>query len=377
MRQLTAFFDFFLDRYPSAERLGVPVARWRQSIYRMVFDARTPMGKQFERYLTFAIICSLLVMMAHSIPTVAGSWMVYVLRTLEVLFTLAFTVEYALRIISVRRPWRYVFSFYGIVDLLAIVPTYLSFFYDEASFFAAIRALRLVRTFHIFPVLRGFLHEYQLLGQALRSSARKIFVFLSVVALIVFVMGSLIFIIEGPENGFTSVPTGIYWAISTVTTVGYGDLTPGTPIGQVFASIMMLLGWGILAVPTGLVGAELSRTAFQQAQPAAPENMLFCDGCGLDQHDNDARFCRHCGARLVCLDALARQPQPSQHPATQTQPASTAQSGASAPTTADTASQELTPPDNPHMPASIGGSPVSAAPAESVITATASATERV
>lgn len=307
MRQLTRFFDFFLDRYPTAERLGVPLARWRQSIYRTVFETRTPMGKQFERYLTLAIVCSLLVMVAHSIPAVANSWFVHVLRALEVLFTLAFTVEYVLRIISVRKPWRYVFSFYGIVDMLAIVPTYLSFFYAEATFFAAIRALRLVRTFHIFPLLRGFLHEYQLLGQALSASARKIFVFLSVVAMVVFVMGSLIFIIEGPAHGFTSVPIGIYWAISTVTTVGYGDLKPTTPLGQVFASIMMLLGWGILAVPTGLVGVELSRSAHLHSAPAAPPNMLFCDGCGLDRHDNDARFCRHCGARLVCLNEVTGQ----------------------------------------------------------------------
>ena len=302
MRSLSSFFDFFLDRYPNAERLGVPVARWRQSIYRTVFETRTPMGKKFERYLTLAIVCSLLAMMAHSIPSVANSPMIYALRAVEIVFTLAFTVEYVLRIISIRKPWRYVFSFYGIVDLLAIVPTYLSIFYAEASFFAAIRALRLIRTFHVFPILRGFLREYMLLGRALRNSARKIFVFLSVVAVIVFVMGSLIFIIEGPEHGFTSVPIGIYWAISTVTTVGYGDLTPSTPLGRMFASIMMLLGWGILAVPTGLVGAELSRAAMPSREAFSASNVLFCDGCGLEQHEDDARFCRHCGARLMQLN---------------------------------------------------------------------------
>lgn len=295
MQWLASLSEFFRDNYPSAERLGVPVARWRQSIYRTVFETNTEMGKRFERRLTLAIILSLCVVIAHSIPSIAGDWrLYYLLRALEWIFTIGFTVEYVLRLVSVRHPLRYALSFYGLVDLLSIVPTYLGIFYPEAHFLAAVRALRLVRTFHIFPIFRNFLNEYLMLGQALRASARKIFVFLSVVALIVFVMGALIFVIEGPSNGFTSVPMGIYWAISTVTTVGYGDVTPSTPMGRIFASIMMLLGWGVLAVPTGIVGAELSRNVGTKARLKGVE----CDACGLERHEEDSRYCRRCGTRL-------------------------------------------------------------------------------
>lgn len=301
MRWLDFLIDFFHDKYPSAERLGVPVARWRQSIYRTVFETNTPMGKRFEKRLTLAIVLSLCVVIAHSIPSIAQGWVVYGLRTLEWMFTLAFTVEYGLRLISVRRPWRYALSFYGLVDLLAIIPGYLSLFHPEYQFLGAIRALRLVRTFHVFPILRGFLEDYFMLGRALKHSARKIFVFLSVVAVIVFVMGALIFVIEGPEHGFTSMPIGMYWAISTVTTVGYGDITPSTPVGKIFASAMMLVGWSILAVPTGIVGVELSR-GFGTKPSRRP---LHCDTCGEARHEDDARFCRRCGTRLT--DAQAAQ----------------------------------------------------------------------
>jgi voltage-gated potassium channel len=303
MRLFASISEFFRENYPSADRLGVPVARWRQSIYRTVFESNTEMGKRFERRLTLAIVLSLCVVIAHSIPAIAQDWrMYYLLRGLEWLFTIGFTVEYALRLISVRRPWRYALSFYGLVDLLSIVPTYLAIFYPEAHFLAAVRALRLVRTFHIFPIFRNFLNEYLMLGQALRASGRKIFVFLSVVALIVFVMGALIFVIEGPEHGFTSVPMGIYWAISTVTTVGYGDVTPFTPLGRIFASIMMLLGWGVLAVPTGIVGAELSRNVGTKASLKGVD----CEACGLERHEDDSRYCRRCGRRLVLPGSAPR-----------------------------------------------------------------------
>lgn len=296
MRFFASIPDFFRDNYPSSERLGVPVARWRQSIYRTVFETNTEMGKRFERRLMLAIVLSLCVVIAHSIPSIAQDWrLYYLLRALEWMFTIGFTVEYVLRLISVRHPLRYALSFYGLVDLLSIVPTYLGMFFPEAHFLAAVRALRLVRTFHIFPIFRHFLDEYLMLGQALKASARKIFVFLSVVALIVFVMGTLMYVIEGPEQGFTSVPIGIYWAISTVTTVGYGDVTPSTSIGRIFASIMMLLGWGVLAVPTGIVGAELSRSVGTKAQLKGVD----CDVCGLGRHEVDSRYCRRCGSRLV------------------------------------------------------------------------------
>ena len=311
MRWFAFVSNFFRDNYPSSDRLGVPVARWRQSIYRTVFETNTEMGKRFERRLTLAIVLSLCVVIAHSIPSISGDWrLYYLLRALEWVFTLGFTVEYVLRLISVRHPLRYALSFYGVVDLLSVLPTYLAIFYPEAHFLASVRALRLVRTFHIFPVFRNFLNEYLMLGQALRASARKIFVFLSVVALIVFVMGTLIFVIEGPDNGFTSVPMGIYWAISTVTTVGYGDLTPSTSIGRIFASIMMMLGWGVLAVPTGIVGAELSRHAGTKAALKGVE----CDACGLERHEDDSRFCRRCGTRLQLPGTAPRKTSPQVQP---------------------------------------------------------------
>jgi len=306
MRLFASISEFFRDNYPSPERLGMPVARWRQSIYRTVFETNSEMGKRFERRLTLAIILSLCVVIAHSIPSIAGHWQLYyLLRALEWMFTIGFTVEYVLRLISVRHPLRYALSFYGLVDLMSIVPTYLGMFFPEAHFLAAVRALRLVRTFHIFPIFRHFLDEYLMLGQALKSSARKIFVFLSVVALIVFVMGTLMYVMEGPEHGFTSVPIGIYWAISTVTTVGYGDVTPSTAIGRIFASIMMLLGWGVLAVPTGIVGAELSRNVGTKARLKGVD----CDVCGLARHEEDSRYCRRCGARLA-LPGAAPAPKP-------------------------------------------------------------------
>ncbi|MEG0222521.1 MAG: ion transporter [Comamonas sp.] len=312
MRLFAAFPAFFRDNYPSAERLGVPVARWRASLYRTVFETNTQMGRSFERYLTLAIVLSLGVVIAHSIPEISQGWRLTALRALEWLFTLAFTVEYGLRLISVRKPWRYALSFYGIVDLLAIIPAYLAIFFPDAQFLAVVRALRLVRTFHIFPVLRGFLDEYLMLGRALQASARKIFVFLSVVAVLVFITGTLMFVIEGPEHGFTSVPMGIYWAISTVTTVGYGDVTPATSLGRFFASVMMLLGWGILAVPTGIVGAEIARSPRASGTRARMKG-VECQACGENRHEEDARFCRRCGTRLQPAMAPAGQAQPAPH----------------------------------------------------------------
>jgi voltage-gated potassium channel len=317
MRWFAAIKDFFRDNYPSSDSLGVPVARWRQSLYRTVFESNSEMGKCFERWLTLAILLSLCVVMAHSLPSIAGDLrLYYMLRGLEWVFTLGFTVEYVLRLVSVRHPLRYALSFYGLVDLLSVLPTYLSIFFPEAHFLASLRALRLVRIFHIFPLFQQFLDEYFMLGKALKASARKIFVFLSVVALIVFVMGTLMYVIEGPQHGFTSVPTGIYWAISTVTTVGYGDVTPSTALGRIFASVMMLLGWGVLAVPTGIVGAELSRGMGTKA----PLKGVGCDVCGLGRHEGDARYCRRCGQRLLLQGMSAHASHTSLDPSTAHKP---------------------------------------------------------
>jgi len=295
MKKKYSWLDNFTQRYPSVERLGEPVYKWQKSIYATVFEGNTALGKLFDRVLTVAISLSLLVVILHSIPSIQKTNLIYFLRFFEWLFTIIFTIEYFLRIISVRKPIGYIFSFYGIVDFISVIPAYLSIVYPDAHYLAAVRALRLIRTFHVFPFLKGYLEDYLFLGRALKSSARKIFVFLSVVAVIVFVMGTLIFIIEGPENGFTSVPIGIYWAISTVTTVGYGDITAQTGLGKFFASVMMLIGWGILAVPTGLVGAEF----YKKINSTNEKKEIQCSTCPEKAHDKDAIFCKKCGNKLL------------------------------------------------------------------------------
>jgi voltage-gated potassium channel len=193
----------------------------------------------------------------------------------------------------VQRPWRYVRSFFGVVDLLSVLPTYLAFFLPAAHALIDVRILRLLRIFRIFK-LTDYVAEYQLLGEALAASRRKILVFLSAVLMVVLVLGTLLYVVEGPQHGFTDIPTSVYWAITTITTVGFGDITPQTDIGRFIASVMMLIGWGTLAVPTGIVTAEM--TARHQRQP--PEPAGRCEECGAGGHAARARFCNMCGASL-------------------------------------------------------------------------------
>jgi voltage-gated potassium channel len=208
-------------------------------------------------------------------------------------FTALFTIEYAARLSCVERPMRYAFSFYGIVDLIAVLPTYLAVFVPEAQALIDVRILRLLRVFRIFK-LTHFMTEYRLLGEAMAASMRKILVFLSVVVMIVLIVGTLIYVLEGPQHGFTSIPLAVYWAVSTITTVGYGDLVPRTDLGRALASFIMLIGWGILAVPTGIVSAEMT------AQRVHSRRLLrkACAACGGGDHDEDAAFCRLCGHTL-------------------------------------------------------------------------------
>jgi voltage-gated potassium channel len=199
-------------------------------------------------------------------------------------------VEYALRLVSVDRPGRYARSFYGIVDLLAILPTYVALVVPTTHALMVIRAIRLLRVFRILK-LTHFLAEGRLLAEALRSSRRKITVFLGVVLTVVIIVGALMYLIEGEEHGFTSIPTSMYWAVVTMTTVGYGDIAPQTPIGQFVAAMLMILGYGIIAVPTGIVTVEL-------AQAVRPVSRQACPACGAEGHDVDASHCKYCGARL-------------------------------------------------------------------------------
>ncbi|MDW2178218.1 ion transporter, partial [Vibrio sp. 1637] len=244
--------------------------------------------------LIIAIISSLAVLVLDSIPSVRAEW-AKELKYLEYTFTGLFTIEYLLRLYCSPKPVAYAKSFYGIVDLLTIIPTYLVLFFPSASFMGVIRALRVMRIFRILKLVR-YLQESNILLRSLLMARRKIFIFFTTVAILVTIFGSLIFIVEGPENGFTSIPKSIYWAIVTITTVGYGDLVPQTNLGKALASITMLLGYSILAVPTGIFTAELH----QEMQ--SHKVLVKCPNCSQAGHDSDAIYCKHCGSELADPD---------------------------------------------------------------------------
>ncbi|HWV16985.1 MAG TPA: ion transporter [Rhodocyclaceae bacterium] len=272
--------------------LGKPEGGWRLRLYIVIFEADTEAGRRFDQWLIAAILLSITVVMADSVAAI-NARLRLPLNILEWFFTLLFTAEYAARLACVRKPWRYALSFYGIVDLLAVLPTWLAMFWPEAHALIDVRILRLLRVFRIMK-LSALFSEYQMLGQALYASRRKILVFLSVVMMIVIVLGSLMYVVEGPGNGFTSVPTSVYWAITTLTTVGFGDITPKTDIGRLISSLMMLIGWGTLAVPTGIVTSELTAQRFAYKPPTT----RTCHECLSEGHAADARYCMHCGKAL-------------------------------------------------------------------------------
>jgi voltage-gated potassium channel len=238
------------------QRYGKPEAGWRAQLYAIIFESDTPKGRTFDLILIAAILLSVTVVVLATVePIVAafGPW----LTAAEWFFTALFTIEYVARCLCVRRPDVYARSFFGVIDLMAILPSYISLIIPGAHVVLGVRSLRLLRIFRILK-LTLYIQEYSMLGAALMASRRKIFVFLSVVLLIVFLLGTVMYTVEGPGNGYTSIPTAVYWAISTMTTVGFGDLVPKTDIGRAIASCMMLLGWGILAVPTGIISSEIA-----------------------------------------------------------------------------------------------------------------------
>ena len=259
-------------------------------MHTVIFEADTPAGKRFDVALLWAIVLSVLVVLVESVASVRAA-LELELRLLELVFTGLFTVEYILRLVSVKRPLRYAFSFYGLVDLLSILPTFVEILLPGAASLRVVRMLRLLRVFRVLKLV-GFLREAQILKDALWASRRKIIVFLSAVLVLVTLLGTVVYIIEDAEAGFTSIPMSIYWAIVTVTTVGYGDIAPQTVLGQMLASLMMILGYAIIAVPTGIVGVELART------DAVDTNTQACPGCGAEGHDDDAVHCKHCGHKL-------------------------------------------------------------------------------
>lgn len=273
------------------QRLGQPESGWRQRWYTIIFEADTRPGRTFDIVLLAAIIASVAVVMLDSIQAIHAR-LGTVFTVLEWLFTLLFTTEYIMRLSVVRRPLRYVFSFYGIIDFLSIIPTWASFFVPELAFLIDVRLLRLLRVFRILK-LTVYFEEAEILMLALSNSRRKIFVFLGTVFIITVILGTIMYVVEGPTHGFTSIPVSMYWAIVTLTTTGFGDMVPKTPIGQFITSITILLGYGIIAFPTGIVGAELAASIIRR-----PLTTRSCEHCLTEGHEPDATFCKHCGTAL-------------------------------------------------------------------------------
>jgi voltage-gated potassium channel len=276
------------ERVAATER---PTTKRRARLHEIIFEADTRAGQLFDLALIWLILLSVATVILESVRGVRAQYG-DVLYALEWLFTVLFTVEYVLRLLSVRRPLRYATSFFGVVDLLAIIPTYLSIFVPGSQYLLVIRILRLLRVFRLLK-LSEYVAEADTLRLALRASRRKISVFLSAVVLLVVIIGALMYVIEGEAHGFTSIPLSIYWAIVTLTTVGYGDLSPRTPLGQILASTVMIIGYGIIAVPTGIVTVELA-----QAARRLDVTRQSCPSCAAEGHDADAFFCKYCGARL-------------------------------------------------------------------------------
>ncbi|MCB2213732.1 ion transporter [bacterium] len=266
---------------------------WRNRLHVIIFGAETRAGKAFDLGLIASIVASVIAVMLDSVASIHNQYG-FQLRVVEWFFTIAFSIEYLLRIISVRRPSRYIFSFYGLVDLLAILPTYIAVIFPASHYLLVIRALRILRVFRVLKLVL-YLKEGTIILTALRNSHRKITVFLFAVVTLVMIIGSLMYLIEGAENGFTSIPTSIYWTIVTLTTVGYGDIAPQTVLGKVFASIVMILGYAIIAVPTGIVTAEMALSTRGSRDEVSTQ---ACPACGRDGHESDAGFCKFCGQRL-------------------------------------------------------------------------------
>ncbi|MDT8446179.1 MAG: ion transporter [bacterium] len=265
----------------------------RRQLYEIIFEADTPAGRRFDILLIGCILASVVVVMLDSVHEIAAEYY-SLLHFAEWVFTAIFTVEYLLRLYSIQKPWRYATSFFGVVDLLAILPTFIALLLPGAQFLLVIRILRVLRVFRVLK-LAQHLSEAQVLAKALKASQRKIQVFIAGVLSLVVILGSLMYLIEGEAGGFTSIPRSMYWAIVTLTTVGYGDISPKTPWGQALASVVMILGYAIIAVPTGIVSAELSQATLRGRPPV---DQRACPGCGVEGHGSEAKFCQRCGTAL-------------------------------------------------------------------------------
>ncbi len=264
---------------------------WKNRLHDIIYEADTPVGKIFDVILLILIVLSIIFVMLESVKGLPA-------KTYELLYyaewiiTIFFTFEYIARIVSIKKPSSYIFSFYGIIDLLSTLPLYLSFFIAGSSALLTVRALRLLRVFRILKISR-YIGESNKLGKAIRDSRAKILVFLFAVVVVCIIMGTVMYIIEGEESGFKSIPISVYWCIVTLTTVGYGDIAPVTPLGQFLAAIIMIMGYGIIAVPTGIVSAEYS-----QQTKKVHLNTQSCSSCNEDKHSDKAKFCHKCGEDL-------------------------------------------------------------------------------
>ena len=268
----------------------IPDGKWRSWLHEVIFEADTPLRKGFDEVLIGSIVLSIVVVMLDSVASIRAHYS-DALTTAEWAFTFLFTIEYSLRLYAVRRPSQYAFSFFGIVDLLAVIPTYASLILPGGQYLVVIRVLRLLRIFRVLKLAK-YLGEANLLLDALQASRRKIAIFMFAVLTIVVICGSIMYVIEGGENGFTSIPRSIYWAVVTLTTVGYGDISPQTEFGQMVAAVIMILGYGIIAVPTGIVTAELVGPSNRDVSTQA------CRSCSCEGHPVDAKFCYSCGEEL-------------------------------------------------------------------------------
>ena len=263
---------------------------WRDKLHEIIYEADTPAGRLFDIVLLFAILASIILVMLESVDSFDKKHHTF-LYISEWIITILFSIEYILRIISINKPTKYIFSFYGIIDFLSTVPMYFTFFFvGSHSSLIALRALRLLRVFRILKVSR-YIGESNQLIKALNASKAKIGVFLYFVLIICIILGSIMYFIEGAENGFTSIPRSIYWSIVTLTTVGYGDIAPQTALGQFIASITVIIGYAIIAIPTGIVSSEMTKKKVDL-------NTQSCSNCSYEGHKDDAEFCYHCGTKL-------------------------------------------------------------------------------
>lgn len=272
---------------------------WKTKLHEVIYEADTPAGKVFDVILLISIIASIVLVMLESIKSFDAKYHNF-LNISEWVITILFTIEYFARIISIKKPLNYIFSFYGIIDLLSTIPKYISLLFGGIHALAALRALRLLRVFRILKLAR-YLGASNNLSKALKASRVKISVFLFAVIIVSIILGTIMYLIEGEDSGFTSIPTSVYWCIVTLTTVGYGDISPITPLGQFIASIVMILGYGIIAVPTGIITAEYTnqnKTDPTKTNPTIILNSQSCQNCLANNHKDDAGFCYNCGEKL-------------------------------------------------------------------------------